>query len=133
MAGRPVQWYSDHVDRLQLGRIGELAAVAHLEALGYRILERNFRCPLGEIDVIAADRGITVFVEVKTRRTAAFGPPFEAITRRKQRRLARLAAAYLQGRGGLEAPARFDAVAVAVGPNGRVEAVELLVDAFAAG
>jgi putative endonuclease len=121
------------MDRLHLGRIGERAAIAHLEALGYRILARNVRCPLGEIDLVAADRGVTVFVEVKTRRTAAFGPPLEAITWRKRRRLARLAAAYLQSRGGGNTPARFDAVAVAVGPDGRVEAVELLVDAFAAG
>lgn len=121
------------MDRLQLGRIGEAAAVAHLEARGYRILERNFRCPLGEIDLIAAQGAVTVFVEVKARTTGEYGPPFAAITPLKQRRLTRLATYYLKGTGRLSRPARFDAVSVAVRPDGCVQAVELLVDAFEAG
>lgn len=121
------------MDRRQLGRIGEQAALDHLEAGGYRILARNFRCPLGEIDLIAAQGGVTVFIEVKTRSTREYGPPFEAITRLKQRRLTRLATYYLKGTGRLNRPARFDAVSVAVRPDGHVETVEVLVDAFEAG
>jgi putative endonuclease len=121
------------MDRLQLGRIGEAAAVAHLEARGYRILQRNFRCPLGEIDLVAWQGAATVFVEVKTRSSEDYGPPFEAITRLKQRRLTRLAAYYLKGTQRLDRPARFDAVSVTVRRDGRIEAVELLVDAFEAG
>jgi len=120
------------MDRLQLGRIGEEAAVAHLERCGYRIVARNFRCPLGEIDLIAEQGEVTVFVEVKARSTAEFGAPFDAITAIKQRRLSRLAAYYLKGVHQPERTARFDAVAVAVTPQGRVEHVELLVDAFEA-
>lgn len=121
------------MDRLQLGRIGEQAAVAHLEARGYRILARNFRCALGEIDLIAAQGDVTVFVEVKSRSTDEFGPPFEAITRLKQRRLMRLATFYLKGKSRVDRPARFDAVSVTIRPDGYVEGVELLVDAFQAG
>ena len=121
------------MDHVQLGRIGEEAAVAHLEARGYRIVARNFRCPLGEIDLIAVEGTVTVFVEVKSRSTADFGKPFDAITLLKQHRLTRLATYYLKGKHLLNRPARFDAVSVAVTPDGRVERVELLVDAFEAG
>lgn len=118
------------VDRQALGRVGEEAAVALLIRRGYRVLARNFRCPLGELDLVAEDRGTTVFVEVKTRTTADYGEPFEAITLLKQRRLARLAAFYLKGRTLLNHPARFDAVSVTVGLDGVVEAVDLIVHAF---
>jgi len=120
------------MDRLRLGRIGEDAAVAFLERAGYRIVARNFRCPLGEIDLIAEQGEVTVFVEVKARTSAEFGNPFDAITGIKQRRLSRLAAYYLKGIPRPKRTARFDAVAVAVTPQGRVERVELLVDAFEA-
>jgi len=121
------------VDRRWLGRIGEEAAVAHLESRGYRIVARNFRCPLGEIDLIAEQGGATIFVEVKTRRSTTCGAPVDAITPRKQRRIARLAAYYLQGARGADRPARFDAVSVTVTRRGRVERVDLVVDAFPAG
>ena len=118
------------MDRRELGRIGEQAAAAHLEALGYRILARNVRCPLGEIDLVASDGPALVFVEVKARTSDAFGAPLEAITARKQRRLARLAAYYLKGSGRRGATVRFDAVAVTVAPDGRPRRVEHLIDAF---
>ncbi|MDR7468486.1 MAG: YraN family protein [Armatimonadota bacterium] len=121
------------MDRQWLGRIGEDAAVRYLEARGYRIVARNFRCPLGEIDLVAEQGGVTVFVEVKTRRSVACGAPVEAITPRKRRRIALLAAYYLQGARRPDAPARFDAVAVTVTPQGRVGRVDLVVDAFAVG
>jgi putative endonuclease len=133
MAGGQGECYTCVMDRVRLGRIGEDAAAAHLEARGYRIVERNFRCALGEIDLIATQGRVTVFIEVKSRSTADFGRPLEAITRLKQRRLARLAIYYLKGRNLLDGPARFDAVSVALAPDGRVERIELLVDAFGAG
>lgn len=122
--------YTGGVDRIALGRIGESAAVALLQRRGYRILARNFRCPLGELDLVAADGGVIVFVEVKTRTTAGRGDPFDAITPRKQRRLTRLATYFLKGRNALHRPARFDAVSVTVTPQGRVERTTLLQDAF---
>lgn len=133
MAGGRGECYTCVMDRVRLGRIGEEAAVAHLETRGYRVVARNFRCPLGEIDLIAMQGAVTVFVEVKSRSTDEYGPPFEAITRLKQRRLTRLATYYLKGKNLLNRPARFDAVSVAVTPEGRVGRVELLVDAFEAG
>lgn len=120
------------MDRLALGRIGEDAAVALLTGRGYRILARNFRCPLGELDVVADHDGAIVFVEVKTRSSLARGHPFEAITPHKRRRLTRLARYYLKGRNALRRPVRFDAVSVTVTPRGGVRQTVLLEGAFEA-
>lgn len=116
--------------RKELGAIGEAAAVKLLVRSGYKIRHRNFRCPLGELDLVAEHRGVVVFIEVKTRTTAEFGAPFEAVSPLKQRRLVRLATYYLKGRRMLERPCRFDAVSVVVSPSGRLAAVELIKDAF---
>lgn len=97
---------------------------------GYTIRERNFRCPLGELDFVAQHRGTLAFVEVKTRTTADFGEPFDAISPAKQRRLVRLATYYLASRRLLDRPCRFDAVSVVIAPDGRVADIELLADAF---
>lgn len=79
-----------------LGRAGEERAAQHLTGSGYTVLARNWRCAQGEIDIVAA-RGVDLaIVEVKTRRTAAFGHPFEAIDARKRRRLWQLAQAWMQ-------------------------------------
>ncbi len=74
-----------------LGRRGEMLAASYLEQLDYEIVDRNWRCPLGEIDIIASRGGWTVFVEVKTRSSLAYGHPLEAITPVKLARLRRLA------------------------------------------
>src|SRR5579883_2093998 len=70
-----------------LGRTGERLAGEHLIRCGYRVLERNFRCRYGEIDLVAEDEQDLIFVEVKTRRGDAYGRPEEAVTRRKQRKI----------------------------------------------
>jgi putative endonuclease len=95
--------------RHRLGRTGEDAAAAFLSRKGYTILDMNFRLAFGEIDIVALDGDAVVFVEVKTRRGAG---ALEAVDARKQRRLVRLAAAYLAFNGLVERPARFDVVAV---------------------
>jgi len=82
--------------RKGLGRLGEELAARKLEAMGYHIHERNWRCPLGEVDIVAKDGDVLAFVEVKTRRGRQFGTPEEAITPAKQARLIELAAAYVQ-------------------------------------
>lgn len=122
--------YAGGVDRKALGAIGEEAAVRFLRRRGYRIRDRNFRCRLGELDLVAEHRGTIVFAEVKTRTTAEFGIPFEAISSHKQRRLALLATYYLVRRRLQGWPCRFDAVSVVVGLDGRVQRVEILPDAF---
>jgi putative endonuclease len=95
-----------------LGRRGEEFAARHLESLGYRIVERSYRRPSGEIDLVALDGRTVVFVEVKTRSSAGRGGPEAAVDRKKQVRLTRAAMAYLKRRRMLEQPARFDVVAV---------------------
>src|SRR2546426_10862020 len=101
--------------RSVLGEEGERAAARFLEARGYRILERNYRTRRGEIDLIAEDGRMLVFVEVKVRLDDRFGGPAAAITRAKQARIARLAQQYLVGRRGGDRPWR---VGVGVVPGG---------------
>ncbi|WP_309129143.1 YraN family protein [Microbacterium sp.] len=78
------------------GRAGEQRAVEHLTSRGYAILDRNWRCAAGEIDIVAQLERSLCFVEVKTRRSELYGHPFEAIDDRKRRRLWRLAFAWAQ-------------------------------------
>ena len=113
----------------RLGRYGEDIAVGHLEGAGMVVLARNWRCPDGELDIIARDGSTLVFCEVKTRSTLSYGPPAEAIIPAKARRLRRLAAAWLAqaGRGWPEL--RFDVVSV-VGSRGRQPTVEHLRGVF---
>ena len=95
-----------------LGERGELAAVKFLRRQGYRIIKHSQRGPFGEIDIIAVHERTIVFVEVKTRRSHTAGHPAEAVDGRKQRRLTRLALAYLKRHGLLECRARFDIIAI---------------------
>jgi len=100
-----------------LGARGEQLAADHLAQLGYAILERNWRCSAGEIDIVARDGDETVFVEVKTRSGTAFGHPLEAITAAKLARLRRLAGAWCQAHPGNSGRIRIDAIAV-IAPGG---------------
>jgi len=109
-----------------LGDRGERAAVALLKRRGMRILRRNYRTKHGEVDVIARDGGVVVFVEVKARRR---GDPAEAVTPEKQRRLTLAALHFLKRHDLLERRCRFDVVAV-LWPDDGPPAVEHYVDAF---
>ncbi|MDO9591446.1 MAG: YraN family protein [Microcella sp.] len=106
----------------ELGRIGEQLAVDHLAAAGYTILDRNWRCSIGEIDIIARDGATTVVVEVKTRSGIGFGHPLDAVTQRKLARLRRLAAAWCEAQhatvtGGTTA-LRIDVIGVVAARDG---------------
>lgn len=103
-----------------VGRYGEDVAAAELVAGGYRLLERNWRCAHGEIDIIAEDPsgGEIVFVEVKTRRSTRFGHPAEAVVGTKLARLRRLAATWLAQHEPGAASVRIDVVAVWAKPSG---------------
>jgi putative endonuclease len=103
--------------RTRLGLRGEEAAAALLTRAGYRIIARNYRCPLGELDLVAEDRGEIIFVEVKTRRTSHAGRPVEAVNGRKRARLVRLARFYLAVHDLQDRPCRFDVVSVEVRPG----------------
>ena len=111
-----------------VGQRGESLAIEALAEAGYEILERNFRTPIGEIDVVAREQGILCFIEVKWRRDENMGHPAEAVTPEKQRRLARTAEWYLAKRKKFGSAARFDVVAI-VEEDGRPR-VEILRDAF---
>lgn len=111
-----------------VGIEGEAVARRFLEGLGFRILEENFACPLGEIDLIAQDGEVLVFVEVKARRSTRFGGPAEAVHARKQRQIVRVAEAYMRERR-LRVPCRVDVVAVSFPPQGSEPRVELIRNA----
>lgn len=104
--------------RQAVGEYGERIAAARLEALGMRILERNWRCADGEIDIVAQDGPVLVLCEVKTRRSADFGGPLEAVTPAKARRLRRLAACWLRDHPMPAAQIRIDVIGIMRPPRG---------------
>jgi putative endonuclease len=111
-----------------LGSEGEDLAVKFLKKQGYRILSRNYKNYIGEIDIIAQDGETIVFIEVKTRASDAFGYPFESVHRRKRQKLKNLALLYLK-KGGEELPVRFDVLSITCTENGGKE-IEHIRDAF---
>ena len=116
--------------RQGLGRTGERLAAEKLVSCGYRILERNFRCSYGEIDLIAEHGEDLVFVEVKTRRGEAYGRPEEAVTVRKQRRIMQVASHYLDLHNCSERSWRVDVVAVQLSVSGKLEEIRVYEHAF---
>jgi putative endonuclease len=96
----------------RFGQTAENQAARHLKRQGYRIVIRNYRTPVGEIDIIAQQGNSLVFVEVKARRSDRFGNPKMAVTRRKQGQISRAALWYLKETGQMQVPARFDVVAI---------------------
>jgi putative endonuclease len=103
--------------RGRLGRLGEDLAVRFLQRAGYRVLERNWRCARGEIDVVVRDSFTIVFVEVKTRTGIAFGHPLEALTEGKMARLRSLAVLWRQANPTQRGDMRIDAIGVLVPRN----------------
>ena len=97
-----------------IGARGEDAAADAYRRRGYRIVARNWRCRLGEIDLVIERGGMLVFCEVKSRRGAGFGGGYEAVTRRKQAKLRALAEAFLQAHGSRPQAIRFDVASVAL-------------------
>jgi putative endonuclease len=117
-------------DYRELGDEGEILAVRHLKRLGYRIVTRNYRCPLGEIDIVARHRGVLVFVEVKSRGAGDSISPKLALTPAKQHKLSQVAWYYLQKHRFTEASARFDVVAIRGMPDSpELEVIENAFDA----
>jgi len=111
----------------RLGIEGEELAVRFLKKKGYKIVSRNFKSPVGEMDIIAEDGGTLVFVEVKTRTDDSFGHPFEAVTPRKREKLRKVALGYLK-HSRRDAPSRFDVLSIETdGANHKIEHIK---DAF---
>jgi len=101
-------------ERKKLGERGEDAAAAYLERAGLEVVERNWRCPAGEIDIVALEDETLVMCEVKTRKTVSKGTPEDAVTTAKQRRYRKLASAYLQSAGLTDVAVRFDVITILV-------------------
>jgi putative endonuclease len=114
----------------RLGEMGERLAADHLEARGYHIRERNFRCREGEIDIIAEKDGCLAFVEVKTRRGSSMGEAAESVTPVKAMRILRVAETYSQDRTDLPPDRRIDVVAVDLTPRGHLLRVEHIENAL---
>ncbi len=117
--------------RLNIAKLGESLAVKHLKAHGCEILAQNYRARRGEIDLIVQDGEFTVFVEVKTRRSLRFGLPQAAVTLQKQRQISKVALAYLQSHNLLDAPCRFDVIAIHLSPQLELLKLEQIKSAFA--
>jgi len=111
--------------RQGLGRTGERRAADALLSKGYRILERNFRCRQGEIDIVAEDEQDLIFVEVKARRGVSFGLPEDALTIRKCRKLIEVAAYYLDLHACSDRSWRIDVVAVQFSSSGKLEEIRI--------
>lgn len=98
--------------RQRLGKSGERSAAKYLKKNGYKILIQNYRCKFGEIDIIARDGEVLVFIEVKTRSGTTHGPPAAAVNARKQRQISRAAQYYLAEHSLFDSPARFDVISI---------------------
>ncbi len=114
--------------KTHLGNRGENIALATLKRDGYKIIDRNFRCNLGEIDLIAARQGRISFIEVKTRSRTDFGRPEESVSRTKQKRIARIARYYLKRKKISNTPCTFSVVSVSLKDN--KPRVDILENAF---
>jgi putative endonuclease len=110
----------------EIGEIGEQLGLSLLKNEGYKIIETNFRSHFGEIDIIAKDKGYMVFVEVKFRRSRKYGPPVEAVNRKKQDKIIKSALEYIKVNRMKEANIRFDVLSIGPGDN----EIELIKNAF---
>ena len=117
------------VKRQLLGRLGEDVAVRYLQANGFIIIQQNFRCRLGEIDIIAKEKGVTVFVEVRSRASGSYGLPQESVGFKKQNKLRKLAHYYIV-RYEIYDDCRFDVLAIMFEQDNVVRSIEHFRNAF---
>ncbi len=115
--------------RQLLGKQGEIEAGKFLVGRGYKIIERNFRCRFGEIDIIAREKNFVVFIEVKTRSNSNYGSAASAVTPRKQQQISRVAQLYLIEKDMTNCDARFDVVEVMRAKHGEFD-LNHLINAF---
>jgi putative endonuclease len=115
-------------ERLDLGKWGEDLALKKVKKLGYKCIARNYRCPVGEVDLIAKDGDSLVFIEIKTRRGRSLGYAKEAVNQRKRRQLSKVALAFMKTNGCSETRARFDVVVINL--DGGSQEIEVVRNAF---
>ena len=118
------------MDRPEVGRLGEKAARKFLRKRGYRIRETGFRCPHGEIDIVARQKDYLVFVEVRTKSSLDFGTPEESITQAKKKKLIASALTYTSTHQKLPALWRIDVVAIELDDRGKTKRIELIENAI---
>lgn len=118
------------LNRREFGKAGEAIAYRYLKRRGYAVLEKNYRTRLGEIDIVAEDGDVLVFVEVKMKRSDAYGLPEEAINSKKIRKLTRLAQLYIKHKNLYNKKARFDVVSILYGGVFRRKSIKLIKNAF---
>ncbi len=116
--------------RLTLGKMGEDAAAEYLSKLGFKIINRNFRCKLGELDIIAKHKDSLVFIEVRTVAVDAYIKPVESINFKKQKKIRQLAVLYLASQNLKNISVRFDVVAVTMMSDGIAKKIEHIPNAF---
>ena len=115
--------------RRDTGILGEKLAQNFLKKRGYRILETNYRCPQGEIDIVARQKDTLAFIEVRTKTSLEFGSPEESITKAKKERMKATAAHYRQTHDNLPQSWRIDVVAVELNQKGEISRIELIENA----
>ena len=118
------------MDRQEVGKLGEKTAQKFLKKRGYRIRETGFRCPRGEIDIIAQRKDYLVFVEVRTKSNLDFGTPEESITQAKKKKLVALALTYTSTHQNLPSLWRIDVVAIELNDKGKPKRIELIENAI---
>lgn len=125
----------EFMDNLELGKYGESLAVRYLRLRGYRILERNFTCMIGEIDIIAKRMNTIIFVEVKSRTSIEYGQPKEYVLKKKQRKLRNLAWFYIKKNSLYDYNFRLDVISIHIKNNGffKKAQVEMIKNAFEVG
>ena len=116
--------------RKALGNRGEWLAAQRLESLGYHLHERNWRCPVGELDIVAEKDGVLIFVEVRTRHGDKFGTPEESINKRKQAKLLETSQTYLEEHHEEECNWRIDVVAIEIGKRNEVVRIDVIENAI---
>ena len=119
----------EKMKRRETGILGEKLARDFLKKQGYRILETNYRCPEGEIDIIAGHKDSLVFIEVRTKRSLQFGTPEESITPTKREKLRTVAAHYQQTHDNLPSSWRIDVVAIEMDKRDKPSRIELIENA----
>ncbi|MFC1534539.1 YraN family protein [Thermodesulfobacteriota bacterium] len=115
-------------ERLDLGKLGEKLALKRIRRLGYKYVTRNYRCSLGEIDLIAKDGDCLVFIEIKTRKNRSIGCAKEAIDQRKMRQISKVALSYMKANNCCDIKSRFDVIAINI--KGGKEEIEVIPNAF---
>ena len=114
----------------EVGAKGEKLAAKFLKRKGYKVIQRNYKCKLGEIDIVAEHNGTIVFVEVKTRQTQEFGSPQSSVTATKRGQISRVALSYIRDKKLVDQACRFDVIGITFPPESRKPEIEHIENAF---